>query len=223
MMKPTNESTLAVWASRTCLESHPVKNMLECAEAARSQNCDCHFLLGSRLTKTNRAYLVYLLGCEFFAFCLTDEQTQAEGADCQRLWTSIDGPRLIPPSRFPLHLHRVEIEQEQKLNLRESITGHCLVRSEAQAVANVCLRFQTILRVRNSTATIRQIAYFYPKVHQGETLPFKFAAMRTPNDLTEYASPQTAAIFVRYASVPDTRTKLGFPLSNVVGTVATFI
>ncbi len=221
-MTPVN-SPLAVWARRICVGVQPVDDMLGRAEAARLQNRDCHFLLGSQLTKTRQAYLVYLVGCELFSFCLTDEQTRTEGANGRGLWAFIDGPRAIPSPGLPLHLHQIEIEREQNLKLGEAISGCCNVRSESTSLTNFCLRIQTILRVRNSPAKIFQFRYFHLAVLQGERLKFQFDAMRAPFDTTDYVSPQSAAIFFRFETLPDPMMKVILPLSNVAGTIATFI
>lgn len=219
-MKPISETPLAIWALRACVHSRPVMTMLEFAETARSRNCDCHFLLGSQLTVTKHAYLIYLRGCEFFSFCLTEEQAKVEGAEGGGLGALIDGPRLIPPAGTPFHLQRVEIERDQELNLGGTISGRLHARSDATFVSGVCLRFQTVLRLRNSTGNESNSRFFYPEVQQGETLPFKLDAVR---GAAKYASPQVAAVFAQYVSESHPVTKLCTPLSNVVGTIATFI
>ncbi|HUG91647.1 MAG TPA: hypothetical protein VML55_12475 [Planctomycetaceae bacterium] len=217
---------LSSWAQSVSPAGDVCRAIVSNARKAEQQRHNCHFLIGAKLTRSGRAHLVHCYDGELFVFELTRDQAAREKMLGRVMQFVVDGPRPSADAPAAIHLEHLDIDQADDLPPTSPITGRCRCVVDAPRLDGVCLCLEMALRTsRQQPRKRRDSLYFYPPalVAGDATIPFQFAAVRSPDDSIPPAPGQVAAGFLRFCTAPDPkRPDGGVPLSNALGALLTF-
>ncbi len=130
------------WLEANCPGIDVRQDFQQNFDRALQRNATCSFVLGSRLTRGRKPYLIYCFGGEFFAFALTPRQVARLGVQDNEMRCA-EGPshEVREPTVEPFVLiEQVKVDDADSLSRLQPITGTLQYRAKQVQLAPVAIK-----------------------------------------------------------------------------------
>jgi hypothetical protein len=218
MNTETIKKLAAAWADATCPEPQMRRDFVREIGKAIERNIDTSLVVGWKLTKSRKPYMVYVFAKHFFVFALTNRQAKdlgvhSDGMLATRLPLSIPTPAV---SEYPFVINELELDNCRCLNGSDLITGHL----QYERMRPLTERVGLVLELNVKDRAMKRLYMYppHPMLNDSGVVKLGFPAVRDEKDEATRAWHGTTGAFCRFVTVCDPRTGLeSQPLSSPYG------
>ncbi len=203
---------ITTWAAANVPNPVVRRDLIRSADAAEAKQLDCYFLIGAKLTRKRRAYLMHCYAKELFVFQLTSSQAKNLGVRPAAMSCTEGNPSqsVNPETADALSLDGLRLTDGVVVPAAAPIAGTCHYSATSQIAAPYALGLECALHGR---ARVMSWAYPAGRLEPEGTLSFAFASFGRLGQ--EESWHGTTALFFRVFSLPNpTTVEDRQPISN---------